>query len=85
MGYKIVYDLAGNAKEISGWKKPRKYLVNVLLVLGAIFLVFWIWGGDLAATVMALDAMAESLGQGSCLQEAFSEFCLDILIGAECG
>ena len=85
MGYKIVYDLAGNAKEISGWRKPLRYLFSALLVFGVVLLFFWIWGGDFTVTVTALDAMAESLGQGSSLQEAFSEFCLDILIGAECG
>ena len=85
MGYKIVYDLAGNAKEISGWRKPLRYLFSALLVFGAVLLLFWIWGGDLRLTAMALDDMAENLGNGSSIQEAFSEFCLDILIGAECG
>lgn len=85
MGYKIVYDLAGNAKEISGWRKPLRYLFSALLVFGVVLLFFWIWGGDFTVTVTALDAMAESLGQGSSLQEAFSGFCIDILIGAECG
>ncbi len=85
MAYQIAYDLSGQMKRIPQWKKYLKSFGGVMLVIGVIAVMLWAAGGEWAVTVTALDAMAENLWHGSGLQEAFSEFCLDILQGAQYG
>lgn len=85
MAYQITYDLSGYMKRISQWKRRLAYFSGMLLVIAVIIALLWTAGGDWSVTVSALEGMAEDLGQGSGLREAFSEFCLDVLRGAECG
>lgn len=85
MAYQIAYDLAGQMKRIPQWKMYLKYFGEVMLVIGVIGVILWTAGGDWAVTISALEAMAENLGQGSGLQEAFSRFCMAVLLGAQYG
>ena len=81
MAYQIVYDLTGKMEKISQCKGILKRFKSIIIVIGVIIALFWTAGGDWKITLTAIDTMAENLGQGCGLQEAFSDFCLDILQG----
>ena len=85
MGYQITYGFTGDAKRVDLWKIRLKRLGMV--AGGVLFLlsVLWISGVDWSVTVGAMDDMAETLSQGADFADAFSEFCIDILQGAELG
>lgn len=85
MGYQITYGFAGDAKRVDLWKIRLKRLGMV--ATGVLFLlcVLWISGADWSVTVSAMDDMVETLSQGADFVDAFSEFCIDILQGAELG
>ncbi len=85
MNYQIKYEQTGEAKRVTAVKEWIKYAGFALLAVGLCWAIAWSFGGDWAVTVGALEAMAEDLGQGSDLKEAFSAFCLEVLQGAECG
>ena len=85
MGYQILYGTTGDAKRIGLWRKGLKhagfFAIAVLILISA----YWIFGGDWAVTVNAMEEMAATISQGEDIADAFSSFCLDILQGAECG
>lgn len=85
MNYQIKYELTGEAKRVTAVKVWMKYVGLALLAMGLCLAVAWSFGGDWAVTIGALEMMAEDLGQGSDLKAVFSEFCIKILEGAECG
>ena len=82
MAYQIVYDLSGQMRRISHRKRRLMASARIVFLIGVIAMILWTAGGDWTVTLTALDTMAENLGQGSSLQQAFSGFCLDILQGA---
>lgn len=85
MDYQIKYELTGEAKRVTVGKVWMKYVAFGLLAVGLCAAILWSAGADWAVTVGALEGMAEELGQGSGIREAFSSFCLEVLQGAECG
>lgn len=85
MNYQIKYELTGEARRVTTVKVWIKYAGFVFLAVVLCLAIVWSFGGDWAVTVGALETMAEDLGQGSDLKEAFSAFCLEVLQGAECG
>ena len=82
MAYQITYDLSGHMIKIPRWKRRLKVFTGVVFMIAVIAVLFWTARGDWTVAWRALDTMAENLGQGSSLQQAFSGFCLDILQGA---
>ncbi len=85
MNYQIKYELTGEAKRVTAVRLWMKYACLALLAVGLCWAIIWSFGGDWAVTVGALETMAEDLGQESDLKAAFSQFCIEILQGAECG
>lgn len=85
MAYQIQYDISGNMKRRSTRWHWLKYAACALLALATFAGLFRMANDDWAITVSALERMAEDIGHGSGLQEAFSDFCLDILQGAHSG
>lgn len=85
MGYEINYDIWGKMSLSSDRKKVFKicFWIFTVVTLGAF--LFYAAGNELSAAVSALDVMALELQEGSGIKEAFSEFCIDILEGAELG
>ncbi len=85
MSYRIRYDSCGITRYISGKKhKFTLWLFPSCIILSVIVLRY-ISGMDFHVTAMALENMAAHLKQGSGVQEAFSQFCLDVLQGAQIG
>lgn len=85
MNYQIKYELTGEAKRISALKRWTTYVGLTIIAVIVCLSIAWSLGGDLAVTLGALETMAEDLEQGSELKAAFSQFCIEILQGAECG
>ena len=83
MGYEINYDIWGKMSKISAKKKVFQIC---LWVVAAVTLgVFLFYGNGLRSAVSSLEVMAQEIQDGSGIKEAFSEFCIDILEGAELG
>lgn len=85
MEYQIRYERNGEAKYTTVLDKRRRCLMWALTGIIILSAAIWSMGADWAVTRDALEGMAENLVQGNELKEAFSEFCLDILRGAEGG
>lgn len=85
MEYQIRYERNGEAKYTTVSAKRRRSFMWVLAGITILAVAVWSMGADWAVTRDALEGMAENLGQGIELKEAFTEFCLDVLQGAECG
>ena len=85
MGYRISYDTSGDVKKVRYWEKYMSRICKVFLIGAALFVLLWAESADFTATLHAFEVMAMELGQGSGFKEAFSEFCLDVLEGAEIG
>lgn len=82
MKYKISYDQFGASKRITRTGMILKmggYLVAVCAIFG---LMLWSVGVDLHTTGEALEELAIDLSSGDGVEEAFSNFCLEILRGA---
>ena len=85
MNYQIKYDCKGDSTRIYGTRKWLKRIC-VGLVCGVLILIcVWSFRADWSVTLNAMESMAGAIGQGSGMQDAFGEFCLDILQGADCG
>ena len=82
MAYQIEYGANGARTIYTKSRIPiRKIGITMaILVLGAIIL--WSSGCDWSVTAAALETMAEEVGQGSGIADAFSTFCIEILQGA---
>ena len=85
MDYQINYGFTGDAKRIHIWQIWMKRIGYLALCIMLIVTLSWISGANHAITVSAMEDMAEMLRQGEAFTDAFSEFCMDILQGAECG
>ena len=85
MHYQISYDQTGCAQRISAAKVWIKYITIGVIATAFFWSVLWSTGMDWGATLDALEQMAVNLGDGENMKDAFSEFCLDILKGAQCG
>ena len=83
MGYRINYDIWGKMSQISRKKKLLKMCFWVFAAAVVGFFVFY--GSAFHSAVSALEVMAQEIQEGSGIKEAFSEFCIDILEGAELG
>lgn len=83
MGYKINYDIWGKMTKISRKKKVFQlfFWVFAAVVVG----VFLFYGNGFRSAVSSLEVMAQEIQEGNGIKEAFSEFCIDILEGAELG
>ena len=83
MGYRIEYTNAGiKRKRLSPirWRNIRIYVLIGIAVFG----LFW-WAKSHTQTVAALENMAQQVGSGMSVGEAFEAFCIDILQSAEGG
>lgn len=84
MNYQIRYDQNGKSDHISLYRKWATALTLVLLIIFVCWVGLWSLGGNHAVTIGALENMAVSLQNSGNISEAFSDFCLEILNGAEC-
>lgn len=80
MGYSICYDGAGAAhRRVRGAKKRRGRIRYILAAIVGIV----VWYSLRETQVMEwIEDLAQALGQGRPLAEAFSDFCLEILENA---
>ncbi len=85
MNYQIKYDWTGHSQHISGREKWAKQIGLAVMMLLLGIAILWSMNADWAVTVDAMEDMATALQQGHNIKEAFSTFCLDILMGAEFG
>ena len=85
MSYQIRYDSRGIAKYISRKKRKWNPWICLCFTILVIICLRYISGMDFKVTATALDAMAQQVKQGNSVQEAFSQFCLDVLQGAQIG
>ncbi len=81
MAYRIVY---GPKKKTLKTKKKWGILVAGCVLALVLLGRFLGWGeflipGDAAVTTMALDALIADLGSGAEIQEAFADFCREIM------
>ena len=83
MSYRINYDIWGKMSQISRKKKVLKMCLWLFAVV--ILGIFLFYNNEFSDTVSALEVMAQELREGSGIKEAFSEFCIDVLEGAELG
>ena len=90
MSYEVRYhaNLCRNMKNLKVRKKPSTYITWIfLVVLMAIFLTFpskefWmecLIPGDTPLTTAAVETFAENISEGTPFNEAFLEFCLEIM------
>lgn len=80
MGYSICYDEAGKAKKCVTDVKKRSSWMRYLL---AAIVGVMVWYSLREMQVMEwIENLAQALGQGRPLAEAFSDFCLEILENA---
>ena len=85
MHYQIKYDWTGSSRHISPMKKWLIRIGLSICVTGLCAVILWSMNADWEVTLDALESMADSLQQGSGIQDAFAGFCMDILEGAEIG
>ena len=85
MQYEIKYDRAGRSRHITTTKRWALRIGISLCLIALCTVTLWSMNADWSVTVDALEDMAGALQEGNRIQEAFSEFCLDILKGAEIG
>ena len=85
MSYRIRYDSCGITRYLSRKKRRFNPWIYFCCIILAVLALRYISGMDFHVTAMALENMAVHLKQGSGVQEAFSQFCLDVLQGAQIG
>lgn len=85
VAYQISYDATGGVKKVRYSGKYMSGVMTIFLIVFILFSVLWFNGLDVVTTVEALEEMACNIGNGNGIKEAFSEFCIDILEGAELG
>lgn len=81
MEYQIRYDRNGESKRIKPSGKWLKYCRRLLVILCVICSLLWALDVDMSQVFSAADSLVVSLQEGNGIEDAFSEFCLDILEG----
>ena len=85
MGYEIHYGPAGEMRKIARYRKHLKKTLVLFILVAVLLLLYHAFDEEIYVMVAALEGMAGNVQEGSGIKEAFSEFCLDILEGANIG
>ena len=83
MGYRIEYTRAGIKRKKLCKIQRKKVCVYVLVGLGLACLLWW--ASSNKHTLVALENMAQDVGNGMSIGDALEAFCIDILQRAEGG
>ena len=82
MGYEIRYGSPGEMRRIAKYKIHLKKVLSLFVLATALLLLYHAFDKEICVAVNALEGLAGKVQEGSGIKEAFSEFCLDILEGA---
>ncbi len=85
LSYQIQYNNHGTTRYISCKKYSFAPWFRFFCAVLAIVALGFLSGGDWRVTTTALENMAANLKLDIGVQEAFSQFCLDVLQGAQIG
>ena len=82
MGYEIHYGPAGEMRRIAKYKVHLKKTLALIAFVAVLLLLYHAFDEEIHLAVNALEGMAGKVQEGSGIKEAFSEFCLEVLEGA---